>query len=95
MEAYDDSGVYAYFGLDISTPGWAALHLEVLRFSHSVLRKMIVDWELVKTIVKRVGVEKVVASNEGVLGDHGKWARFIGYFGFEDITEIVTSIQEI
>jgi hypothetical protein len=95
MEAYNDDGVYAYFGLDLSTPEWAALHLSVEKFNHVILKKMLQDWRLVKRIIKRVGVERVVASNEGVLGDHRKWIKFIKHFGFEDVTEIVTSVQEI
>ena len=95
MESYDDNGIYAYWGFDLRFAKAAVLHLESVRFSHRILKSLMEDWIIIKAILSDVHVRDLVVTREGDLSDHKKWIKFISYFGFNDVKQQVTSIQQI
>ena len=95
IKGYDDKGAYAYMGIDFSMPYAAVIHLEVVRFSHTILRSLVWDWVGIKRILKENNVKIMAATKIGLIEDHEKFIRFIKIFGFTDVKQQFTAIQEL
>ena len=95
IKGYDNNGVYAYMGIDFSMPHAAVIHLEFVRFSHSILKSLIVDWYGIKRILRENNVKIMAATKIGLIEDHEKFIRFIKIFGFTDVKQQFTAIQEL
>ena len=95
IEAYDKDGAYAYVAIDFRVEKTAIIHLEVLKFSHRILKSLVADWEGIKHICKQNDVKTVAAARTGTIEEHRTWVKFIRWFGFIDVKQIVNAIQEI
>ena len=95
IRGFDGDGVYAWLAIDLRMAGLAIIHLEVVRFSHRVLKNLISDWQGIKDILRGSQVEQVVTTRVGTPSDHSTWIKFIKWFGFKDITQQVTSVQNL
>ena len=95
IKGFDDKGVYAYMGIDFSMPHAAVIHLEVVRFSHSILKSLIVDWYGIKRILIENDVKTTAVTKLGMIKDNKKFIRFIKIFGFTDVKQQFTAIQEL
>lgn len=95
IKGFDNNGVYAYMAIDFRLKKSAILHLEVIRFSHEILKQLIGDWEGIKQILKENEVKTIAATRLGTTEEHKTWLKFIRWFGFNDIKQQVTAIQEI
>jgi hypothetical protein len=95
IRGFDENGTYAYFALDLRFPGAAVLHLEAIRFSHGILKKMKIDWEGVKRILNVNGVKILTATRIGTIDEYKEWIKFIRHFGFNDVKQQVTAVQSI
>ena len=95
VKAFDNNGVYAYLGLDMRVPESAVLHLEVIRFSHHILKKLVGDWQGVVRILKQNNIKRIVVAKSGIIDDNRKFLKFIRWFGFHSVEQQFVSIQEI
>ena len=95
IKGFDDKGVYAYMGIDFSMPYAAVIHLEVVRFSHTILKSLVDDWYGIKRILRENNVKIMAATKIGLIEDHEKFIRFIKIFGFKDVKQQFTAIQEL
>jgi len=82
---------HAFVGLEVigTTMG---CHIHVNRWSHSILKEMFLDWELIKGFAFNQGVRVLVASNQDAAS---VWPRFIGRFGFKNVRTVQMSEQEL
>lgn len=94
IEGYDNS-VYANLAIDFRMPECAVLHLEVSDFSHTTLKKLVLDWQDVKKVLIKNSVKSVAVTKNGLIENHKKFAKFIKFFGFNEMIQHITSIQEI
>jgi hypothetical protein len=95
IKGFDKNGVYAYMGIDLRMPENAVLHLEVVRFSHTILKQLVGDWQGIVRILKENNTKTIAVTQSGETKDHEVWLKFIRWFGFCDIVKQITSIQEI
>lgn len=80
-ELKDEHGPYAYLSLcPQPIPGYADVHIEMLRFGPRVLRYM-EDSFLPEfhELCRVLGVRRVVGKKQG---SDPRWSKFIGHFGF-------------
>jgi len=82
----------AYWALDI-VGDEAAVHLEVIHWSHNTLKQLHKDWDEITSWLKRWHIKKVIAANPHP--DNGIWARFIKRVGFPKPQVILISTMEI
>jgi hypothetical protein len=92
IEAYNDKGPYAYVMLEFDYTV-AGFHLEVIRWSHRILKEMKHDWIEVLDMCRDRGANKLMAQNTAM--DDQRWPRFIKHFGFPEPMPVMISAVPI
>jgi len=70
-----------------------ALHLQMVRFDHKVLRHLLVrDWPTFKRAAREEGVSRFYVSNAE---PDDKWRRFIALLGFPAPETVAVSSMEV
>jgi hypothetical protein len=96
VQGVDKKGIYAYLGAELGFGRNALIHLEVLRWGPSIYRMFYKDWEDFKEILKKeFNVNRLVATRVGTVSDYKTWIKFVSKFGFNELREQVTLMQEI
>ena len=93
FEGYDDKP-YVYAAIS-PTPPNAIIHLEVVRWSHNILKKLIVDWDILKKTMKNNGIETVAITKMGNLKDNEAYVKFLAWMGLPEPYEILIANYEI
>lgn len=94
IEGYDENGIYAYMGFDVIGTN-AILHLEMVKFSHIIMKNILNDWKIIKQTLKNAGITTICASRVGKIEDYDHWIRFVKKFGFDIVYQHVTVTQEL
>ena len=95
IRGYDNDGTYGYMALDFRAPKMCIVHLEMTRFTAGVLKSLKGDWANIVARLKKDGIKHLATQRLGVLADYGPWLKFIRHFGFTDVQQIVSSVQNI
>lgn len=93
-EMYDDAGPYGYACLNFFYPPVAILHVELVRFSHTILKKIVkTDWPYCVEQCHKNNCTIVSVDKEGELESNRSWIKFVRHFGFERFTQYTASVQ--
>jgi hypothetical protein len=92
LEHYNKDGLYAYTMLEFDYTV-AGFHLEISRWSPSVLKSLKKDWWEILDICEARGVKKLLAQNTAT--NDQRWARFIKHFGFPEPIPLLISAVPI
>ena len=71
------------------------LHLEVIKWSHNILKRMIVDWDIFKNIIKKNGVKHLIITKKGTLSENRGYVKFLSKMGLSSPQEILIGEYEI
>ena len=96
FEAYETgcSSPYAYWALQYGDDKSIGIHLEVMCWSHNILRQMIVhDWPWLKNEAKKMGATTLFAANKNYQDE--RWPKLIKHFGFPKPQVLALSVQEV
>ena len=93
FEGYDTKP-YVYAAISFYPP-MAYMHLEVIRFSHNILKRMIVDWDLLKKVIRENGVNTVTITKPGTLDSNKSYIKFLKKLGLSQPHEILIGTYEI
>ena len=91
-ELVDDKGVFGYMALKEELPA-VGLHLEILRWSHNVLKTMIEDWQWVLHVVRQMGATNIYATNPNY--KDRRWAKLLKHFGFPEPKVMALTVMEV
>jgi hypothetical protein len=95
-EMHDSAGTYAYACLNFNYAPVAILHLEVVRFGHNVLKKIVsTDWPFCKAQCTEHGCKIISINKPGSLENNQPWTKFVRHFGFKEFAQYTASIQMI
>jgi hypothetical protein len=94
VEAFNKQCIYAYLALLIEPPS-CVFHLEVVKFTHNILKHLYVDWDLLKSILKKNGVNKIMITKEGLLSENATYCKFLRKFGLPAPSQIMIAAYEI
>jgi len=87
--------VYANAALDFRYPPNCLFHLEVHRWNHGVLKRLMDDWQTALVVIKGKGATRIVATKAGKLSDQKSYTKLLKLFGFCDPVEFTVSEQYI
>lgn len=76
----DAGGDYLYVAFTPKPPT-TIIHLEVVRFSHNILRMMIADWQDLKRVWMTLGIQRMIITKEGNLKDNVSYIKFLAKLG--------------
>ena len=93
LRAYDSDGDYGLLAIDLRFKPAALIHITAVRFSHNILKKMLVDWERIKKLLRDVEFETLVMTKIGTISNESKFIKFVGLFGFNEVIQQFTSSQ--
>lgn len=92
FEGYDDNGTYGYTAIEFIIDN-ASMHLEVVRWSHGILKKMIEDWKTIKMLCEFHNCKRILASQPDTTDT--RWPKLIKHFGFPQPKAVLVSRQEV
>ena len=95
IEGFNEDGTYCYLGLDFMLEDVVMVHLEVTRWSHTILKSLLDDWEDSKNFMRKKGAKQAFTTREGTIEEHRRWLKFIKHFGFDNPQPQVTLAQEL
>jgi hypothetical protein len=82
-----------YLGVEV-VGSIAAIHSDVVRWSHNCAKKIGADWQAWKErYVSEYGIKKIVATFEDATDK--KWPKFIKMFGFPEPKAVLFSVMEV
>jgi hypothetical protein len=93
FEGYDTEP-YVYAAISFHPPN-AYMHLEVIRWSHNILKNLIVDWSILKKIIKENGVNIITITKPGTLAENEAFVKFLNRLGLSQPHEILIAAYEI
>ncbi len=85
--------VYSYIALQI-VGVHAGLHVEIVEFSHKIMKVMELDHAYLIGILNGFGVKNITASNKN-LEDEDRWAKFIKRLGYPPPEKVMISTINI
>ena len=92
FKLFNRNYIYAFLGIQI-IGSLCAIHLEIIKWNHFILKELKNDWLQVKDFCKCKGCLSIIASNSD-LSDN-RWPRFIKYFDFPYPSNVLISKQEL
>jgi len=95
FEGFDEDGIYGYLAVDLRMPENAIVHLQVFRWSKTILKHLLSDWNIIKDALKRLNVKTVGVTKIGFSDENKKFIKFVKYFGFKNVIEHITITQEL
>lgn len=94
FEGYDKRGAYGYVAFT-PTPPHAVFHLEITRFNHNILKKLMVDWKVLQKTMKKVGIDKITIIKDGNLKSNKSYIKFLEKMGMSEPHEILIANYEL
>lgn len=91
MSGSDEDGVYCWIAVKLKADE-GQVHLQVVRWSHNILKKLTRDWRHVLKYCYLRGCRQMTAVSTP---DDPKWERFIKHFGFPGPINILCSTMEV
>lgn len=86
--------IYAYIAASINIPN-VLVHLQVIKWSHNVLKNFYFDWMEFKHIMKSNGVTQMVITKEGRLEDNKSWVKFLSKFGLCEPKQVMIATYDL
>ncbi len=88
----DENGVYCYVALGLKH-NEGLVHINVLRWSKTVRKAILMDWELILKYCRAHGCKRLTAANDDY--QDKRWPKFIKLFGFPPPRIIALAQREV
>ena len=92
IEGTKDDIIYGYVAIK-QADETANIHMEIIKWSHNIMREALIDWENVKGLCKHLGIKTIFVPGQQEIDS--TWTKFVKLFGFSDIEQILIAKQEI
>ena len=92
LELAKTGKVYAYVAIK-QADETANIHVEVVEWSHNIMKEALEDWQTVKRYCKQLGIKTIFVPGQKTLSS--TWPRFVKLFGFSSVERILIAKQEI
>jgi len=87
------SGDYVYAAFTSTQPSY--LHLEVVRFSHNIMKSIICDWHELRKCMKERNITSYIITKNGNLESNRSYIKFLNKLGMSSPHEVLIGHYEL